>query len=335
MWSFAASTIASCCRWSWISWCCPYLAASRTSAASTVESRVGWSDQWFIRMLQDSPCSRTVDASSCRSCVLRVRPGSCQHTVTTVGLLRNICFNCDDKCLGQSTDQAVCQASAWPTCYMLPVSTGHQSYWSVNTDHASRFITGKWLYICTFFTVTFCPEVTAVSCWNPNMSHFFCIVFCFSSWYCNWFSHIHSLSSAIFQFLWVDHIFLSPAVSIYLYSVHPFWLCTHTHLFNDPLSGTTRVSRYQNGKTNLHFTEERDSEWQWHQLGHMQVCTLLQTGNHANNPPLKFFYRPDALPTAQPTISKHWRHPFWLMQDFLYCSVLYQPAASLLSHSQH
>ena len=21
----------------------------------------------------------------------------------------------------------------------------------------------------------------------------------------------------------------------------------------------------------------RDSEWQWHQLGHMQVCTLLQT----------------------------------------------------------
>jgi len=31
------------------------------------------------------------------------------------------------------------------------------------------------------------------------------------------------------------------------------------------------------GKTNLDFTEARDSEWQWHQLGHMQVCTLLQT----------------------------------------------------------
>jgi len=26
------------------------------------------------------------------------------------------------------------------------------------------------------------------------------------------------------------------------------------------------------GKTNLNFTEERDSKWQWHQLGHMQVC---------------------------------------------------------------
>jgi len=30
------------------------------------------------------------------------------------------------------------------------------------------------------------------------------------------------------------------------------------------------VSRYQKGKTNLDFTEARDSEWQWHQLGHMQ-----------------------------------------------------------------
>jgi len=27
------------------------------------------------------------------------------------------------------------------------------------------------------------------------------------------------------------------------------------------------VSRYQKGKTNLGFTEARDSEWQWHQLG--------------------------------------------------------------------
>jgi len=50
---------------------------------------------------------------------------------------------------------------------------------------------------------------------------------------------------------------------------------TYTHPFNGPFSGTTRVSRYQKGKTNLDFTEARVSEWQWHQLGHMQVCTLL------------------------------------------------------------
>jgi len=49
------------------------------------------------------------------------------------------------------------------------------------------------------------------------------------------------------------------------------------------------VSRYQKGKTNLDFTEARDSEWQWHQLGHMQDCTSLQTDNHASTPPLSFF----------------------------------------------
>jgi len=49
------------------------------------------------------------------------------------------------------------------------------------------------------------------------------------------------------------------------------------------------VSRYQKGKTNLDFTEANDSEWQWHKLGSMQVCTSLQTDNHASTPPLKFF----------------------------------------------
>ena len=63
---------------------------------------------------------------------------------------------------------------------------------------------------------------------------------------------------------------------------------THTHPFNGPLSGTTRMNRYQKGKTNLDFTEARDNEWQWHQLGRMQVCTSLQTDNHASTPPLSF-----------------------------------------------
>ena len=40
----------------------------------------------------------------------------------------------------------------------------------------------------------------------------------------------------------------------------------HTHPFNGPLSGTTQVIQYQKGKTNLDFTEARDSGWQWHQL---------------------------------------------------------------------
>ena len=64
---------------------------------------------------------------------------------------------------------------------------------------------------------------------------------------------------------------------------------THTHTFNGPFSGTTQVSRYQKGKTNLDFTEARDSEWQWNLLDHMQVCTSLQTDKHASTPPLSFF----------------------------------------------
>ena len=61
---------------------------------------------------------------------------------------------------------------------------------------------------------------------------------------------------------------------------------THTHPFSGPLSGTTRVSRYQKGKTNLDFTEARvavASEWQWHQL---------PAPHHS------VFYRPDALPAT-------------------------------------
>ena len=48
-------------------------------------------------------------------------------------------------------------------------------------------------------------------------------------------------------------------------------------------AGTRKV------KSNLDFTDARDSEWQRHQLGHMQVCTWLQAGNDASTPPVKFF----------------------------------------------
>ena len=77
--------------------------------------------------------------------------------------------------------------------------------------------------------------------------------------------------------------------------------------------GLPRRASVKKVKTNLDFTEARDSEWQWHQLGHMQVGTLLQTDNHASTPPL-LFYRPDALHAAQPTVSKHRGHIFFITQ---------------------
>jgi len=57
------------------------------------------------------------------------------------------------------------------------------------------------------------------------------------------------------------------------------------------------VSQYQKGKTNLYFTEARDSEWQWH----MQACTSLQTDNHASTPPLSFLQA--GCPSCRPTNS--------------------------------
>jgi len=61
------------------------------------------------------------------------------------------------------------------------------------------------------------------------------------------------------------------------------------------------VSWYQKGKTNLDFTGARDSEWQWNPLGHMQVCTSLQTDNHASTPPLSFLQA--GCPSCRPTNS--------------------------------
>jgi len=61
------------------------------------------------------------------------------------------------------------------------------------------------------------------------------------------------------------------------------------------------VSRYQKGKTDVDFTEARDSEWRWHQLGHMLVCVLLQADNHVSTPPLSFLQA--GCPSCRPTNS--------------------------------
>ena len=90
---------------------------------------------------------------------------------------------------------------------------------------------------------------------------------------------------------WTSQLLSSPLTTKIEHYQHT---CTHarmharTRAFNGHFSRTTWVGQYQKGKTNLDFTEARDSEWQWHQLGHMQVCTSLQTDNHASTSPLSF-----------------------------------------------
>ena len=77
--------------------------------------------------------------------------------------------------------------------------------------------------------------------------------------------------------------------------------------FNGLFSRTTWVSQHQKGKPFWILLEQETIRWQSHQLYRMQIiCTLLQTDNHASTSPLSF-YRPDALPAAQPTASEHWR----------------------------
>jgi len=71
---------------------------------------------------------------------------------------------------------------------------------------------------------------------------------------------------------------------------------THTHT-----RSTALCPGLPEGKTNMDFTEARDSEWQWHQLGCMKVCTLLQTDDQASTPPLSFLQA--GCPSCRPTNS--------------------------------
>ena len=86
---------------------------------------------------------------------------------------------------------------------------------------------------------------------------------------------------------WCISAFWTPSTTTTTIILRLFWI----------FSRTTRVSLYQKGKTRKliqsGFTEAQDSEWQWHLLGHMQICTLPQTDNHASISPISF-YRPDA-----------------------------------------
>ena len=105
-----------------------------------------------------------------------------------------------------------------------------------------------------------------------------------------------------------------PQKNCYHFSLHQFMkfrdlLQAHTHTHTPVWRPFFRVSQYQKGKIDLDFTEARDSEWQWHQLGHMQVCTLLQTDNNASNPPLSFLqaWCPSCRPTNSVKALKGWR----------------------------
>ena len=82
-----------------------------------------------------------------------------------------------------------------------------------------------------------------------------------------------------------------------------FYKKQHTHPFNGPLSGTTRVSRYQKGKSSLDFTEATDSEWQWHQLSHVMCKSAPRSTQITMPAPHRSVFLQAGCPSCHPTKS--------------------------------
>ena len=87
--------------------------------------------------------------------------------------------------------------------------------------------------------------------------------------------------------------------------------CTEKNSSNFQLTAALKLSeqffRHHNCKFRfqqkdfLDFTKARNNAWQWHQLGHMQVCTSLQTDYHTSTPALCFSQA--GYPSRHPTNS--------------------------------
>ena len=116
------------------------------------------------------------------------------------------------------------------------------------------------------------------------------------------FIPLHFLCTHFWQLVHCNELLRTSLLQIpfHISQLNENWLHTHTRL-TALFPGLPRWASARKVKP-IYFSEATDSEWQ---QGHMQVCTLLQTDSHTSTPPL-CFYRPDALPVAQPTASKHW-----------------------------
>ena len=80
---------------------------------------------------------------------------------------------------------------------------------------------------------------------------------------------------------------------------------THTHPFNGPFSGTTQVGRYQKGYKPIWILLKHETvsgsgiSWAMCKSAPRYKQITMPAPQHS------IFYRPDALPAAQPTASKH------------------------------
>ena len=96
-----------------------------------------------------------------------------------------------------------------------------------------------------------------------------------------------------FSFLVIVHVWtfsrhLGHFSYIFVQMTIVFQKHTHTHPFNGPFSGTTRVSRNQKGKPIWILLEQETVSSSGISWAKMQICNSLQTDNHASFPPLSF-----------------------------------------------
>ena len=109
--------------------------------------------------------------------------------------------------------------------------------------------------------------------------------------------------SFLFKFLSISSVVLYVLKSLWEYITN--FILNHTHPFNSPFSGTTRVSRYQKGKRIWILLKQEtvsSSGISW------AICKSAPCSRQITMPAPhhSVFYRPDAFPATQPTASKHW-----------------------------
>ena len=127
----------------------------------------------------------------------------------------------------------------------------------------------KWLHDCMLHLCTESAQCALLSSVLQNRSRWL-------QWLCLYFC---TICPKVLFLIFLQGYTWCPSWSDAKLKIHIQY--AHTQ-FIDPFSGTNWVSRYQEDKTNLDFTEARDCEWLRYQLGHMQVCTaplsFLQAG---------------------------------------------------------
>jgi len=128
----------------------------------------------------------------------------------------------------------------------------------------------------------------------------------------SFWSTVYNIIIMIWYMTWYNMLGLYDTIQYYIIPYHAkqqqrYNIHTYIHPFNGPLSGTTRVSRYQKGKTIWILLKQEavsGSGISWAICKSARRCRQITTPA----PHRLVVYRPDALPAAQPTASKHWRH---------------------------